>query len=257
MSGTLTGLADDEQGRSLDADSTLSTGSWWGLGGGGGVTRSASALGMLNGTSERALADGQFDSFDARAYFRHWEAGPFQNQTVGARPSGMHSGLTVSGIAEWRCLTVGYSDPSAEGAERDARFSGSGFGAGVKYAVLQWSAGVDAVWYTFHSLSRYVSTRKGIPETPANAAVLPISNTVGRILPGLPSSVLGVAPSLTSSVVTLNQSALQSQQMLPETSVELRSIWIGRMRAMRCCKLLSTVIAARTARRSVSIGTFP
>lgn len=210
VTASLGGVADNEQGRSLDADATVSTGSWWGLGGGGGVTRSPSALGMLSGASERALAEAQYESVDLRAYYHHWEASPFENQTVGARSSWTHSGLTLSGIAEWRSLSVGYSDPNAEGAEREARFSGTGFGGGLKYAGAHWSAGVDAIWYSFHSLSRYVSTQTAILGTPTGPALLPIlSSSVSRIAPSLTSAVLGAAPSLTSSVVTLNQSALQ------------------------------------------------
>lgn len=203
-------LADTEQGRSLDADATVSNGSWWGLGGGGGVTRSESALGILNGTSERALAEVQHGELDVRGYYRHWQANLFENQTVGARPSWSHAGLTLAAIAEWREFSTQYSTGGASSSEQAARFSGSGFGAGLKYVAAPWSASLEGIWYSFHSLTSYVASQNALPSTPAGSALLPIlAGPVGRQLPGLTSAVLGVAPSLTSSVVTLNQSALQ------------------------------------------------
>ena len=215
-SGSVAGVADDSQSRSLDADAIVSGGTWWVLGGGGGVTRSPSAIGMLDGTAERALAGVRANDFDLRAYYRHWNANPFDNQTAGARPSWTHSGLTVSGIAEWRSFAVSYADSSVGDAQSVAHLSGHGFGGGLKYACSPWSVGVDAVWYTFHSLSQYVAQQNAIPATPGSSitpgspALLPIlTGPVSHALPTLPTSLLGVAPSLTNSVVTLNQSALQ------------------------------------------------
>jgi hypothetical protein len=209
-------LFDNSGGRSLDDDATFSGGNWWDVSAGGGETRSRSPVGTLDGTSKRAAFDLAADDVGLRVYYKRWDATPFSNRTVGARLSWSHAGLTLSGIAEARDFDVDYSPDADMGDRSSAHYAGNGFGGGIKYARAQWSAGAEAIWYHFGSLSRYTESQSetaGAPGAPSPISLLPtlpiISSPVGQVLPGLLPSVVSVAPTLTRSVVTLDQGALE------------------------------------------------
>jgi hypothetical protein len=216
VSDTASALFDNSGGRSLDDDATFSGANWWDVSAGGGETRSKSPVGTLDGTAKRAAFDLAGDDLGVRVYYNRWDATPFSNQTVGARLSWSHAGLTLSGIAELRDFDVDYSPDDDTGTRSNAHFAGNGFGGGIKYAHAQWSVGAEAIWYHFGSLSRYTESQSetaapGAPAPPASLLpTLPIiSGAVNQVLPGLLPSVVSVAPTLTRSVVTLDQGALQ------------------------------------------------
>ncbi len=216
ISDSASALFDTAGDRSIDDDATFSAARWWDVSAGGGETRSKSPLGTLAGTSKRAAVDLFADNLGLRVYYKRWDATPFSNQTVGTRLSWSHSGLTLSGIAEARDFDLNYSPEEDTPASGTAHFAGNGFGGGIKYAHARWSVGADAIWYRFGSLSRYTQSQSEVPSTPgapgAPVTLLPtlpiISGPVGQLLPGLLPSVVSVAPTLTRSVITLDQGAL-------------------------------------------------
>jgi hypothetical protein len=217
VSDSASALFDNSGGRSLDDDATFSGANWWDVSAGGGETRSKSPVGTLDGTSKRAAFDLAGDDLSLRVYYKRWDATPFSNQTIGTRLSWSHAGLTLSGIAEARDFDVDYSPNADTGGRSSGHFAGNGFGGGIKYAHAQWSIGTEAIWYHFGSLSRYTESQSETGSTPGAppppASLLPtlpiISGPVGQILPGLLTSVVSVAPTLTRSVVTLDQGALE------------------------------------------------
>ncbi len=215
VSDSASALFDNSGGRSLDDDATFSGDNWWDVSAGGGETRSKSPVGTLDGTSKRAAFDLAGDDVGLRVYYKRWDATPFSNKTVGTRLSWSHAGLTLSGIAEARDFDVDYS-PSEDTSRSSAHFAGNGFGGGIKYAHAQWSVGAEGIWYHFGSLSRYTESQSesvGAPGAAPPASPLPIlpiiSGPVGQVLPGLLPSVVSVAPTLTRSVATLDQGALE------------------------------------------------
>jgi len=214
LSDSASALFDNSGGRSLDDDATFSGGNWWDVSAGGGETRSRSPVGTLDGTSKRAAFDLAGDDVGLRVYYKRWDATPLSNRTIGTRLSWSHAGLTLSGIAEARDFDVDYSPNEGTGARGSAHFAGNGFGGGIKYARAQWTLGAEGIWYHFGSLSRYTESQSDSASAPAAPAsplpVLPIiSGPLTQVLPGLLPSVVSVAPSLTRSVVTLDQGALE------------------------------------------------
>jgi hypothetical protein len=213
ISDSASALFDGFGDHSIDDDATLSAAKWWDVSAGGGETRSKSPVGTLDGTSKRAAVDLAADDFGLRVYYKRWDATPFSNQTIGTRLSWSHAGLTLSGIAESRDFDVNYSPDEGTPGSGTAHFAGNGFGGAINYAHAQWTVGADAIWYHFGSLSRYTESQSEPVSSPGAPAspfpVLPIiSGPVGALLPGLLPSVVSVAPTLTRSVVTLDQGAL-------------------------------------------------
>lgn len=223
VSASLSGLADEENGRSLDFDAAIAPDHRWELGAGIGSTESRSAAGDLDGTSVRLFADVHGERFGLRGSYRNWSSDDLDTDAVGGRLYFQSGGLTLSLTGEAHGIDLDYDDGSPDRAT--AHFSGTGWGGGVSYQWASWSAYAEGMSYHYGSLSQYVETESvqppptgspttpvaptvptlpGLPLLPAPPPVVPGAPLPSALLP-LPESVSYVLPTLAGSYVTLGQ----------------------------------------------------
>jgi hypothetical protein len=224
ISASLSGLADEENGRSIDFDAAIAPDHRWELGAGLGSTQSRSAAGDLDGSSLRLFADVHGERFGLRGSYRNWSSDGLDTDAATARAYFRSGGLTLSLTGETQGIDLDYDDGSSTPQRATAHFSGTGWGAGVSYQWSSWSAYAEGMSYRYGSLSRYVETQGVQPAPPASPTtpvapgvptlpglpVLPVTPVVpGAPLPSsllpLPESVAYVLPTLAGSFVTLNQ----------------------------------------------------
>jgi hypothetical protein len=211
FSAGFSALADDENGRSLDVDTTLAARDWLTLGAGLGSTRSDTVSGPLEGTSFRASADLHSERLGVRGYYRNWHSQGVDTDTLGMRGYFTQNNLTVSILGESRGLDVDHS----------VEASTTGWGAGASYQWSHWSAYAEGVAYRYGALSRYVpapsaqtsgsssatptSGASGLPTLPIAPALPGPAGAIGSDLPTLGQALSHQVPTLAGSFVTLNQ----------------------------------------------------
>jgi hypothetical protein len=210
FNATFSGLADDENGRSVDIDTTLAVRNWMTLGAGLGSTSSRTASGSLDGTSIRLSADVHSERFGVRGYYRNWNANGMDTGVLGVRPYFTHDNLTISVIGESRGLDVDYVTDASNPQRATAHFSGTGWGAGASYRWSHWNVYAEGVAYHYGTLSRYVATSPaqiGNPSpTPLTGVGLPtLPGSAGEVGSGLVQALGYRVPALAGSYVTLNQ----------------------------------------------------
>lgn len=211
FNAAFSGLADDENGRSLDIDTTLAASDWLTLGAGLGSTSSRTASGTLDGTSVRLCADVHSERFGVRGYYRKWNANGMDTGMLGVRPYFTHDNLTLSVIGESRGLDVDYVTDTSNPQRATAHFSGFGWGAGASYRWSHWNVYAEGVAYQYGTLSRYVATspvqtgNSSVP-TPLKGVGLPtLPSPGGDVGSGLVQALGYRVPALAGSYVTLNQ----------------------------------------------------
>jgi hypothetical protein len=229
ISASLSGLADDENGRSLDFDAAIAPDHRWEIGAGIGSTESRSAAGALDGTSLRLFADVHGERFGLRGSYRSWNSNGLDTDAVGGRAYFRNGGLTLSLTGEAQGIDLDYDDGSTTPQRSTARFSGTGWGGGLSYQWSSWNAYAEGMSYRYGSLSRYVETQ-GVQAPPSSSPTTPVAPSVPTlpglpilpvpppVVPGaplpssllpLPESVAYVLPTLAGSFVTLNQGVFE------------------------------------------------
>ena len=213
----LSGTSDDNEGRTLDGDVSVSNASWWQLGAGGGSTLSFSSAGELRGTNKRVFADAHSDRLDARAYYQYWQAAPYALRTTGARTSFSVGDWQINVVGEAKNLKIDYLADPTTGQRDTAHFSGSGWGGGVNYRHRQWGVYVSGTWYRYGALSRYLQTQFFYGPPSGNSGGVP--GSTAPLLPGeenLPPPNVAPppapsAPGLIGSLLAFNQGVLSRQ----------------------------------------------
>jgi hypothetical protein len=222
---SLAGVTDDNDSHSLDADVAFAPNPFLELGAGVGSSTSPSTVGGIDGTSLRGSANLHSDRLGLRGYYRQWNSQLFDTDALGARASVTAGDFTFNAGGEARGLDVTYGSGTSDPQRSTQHFSGRGLGGGIKYSHSGWTGYADAMFFHYGSLSRYVQTYTAnpvpiagaAPVTPVNplppllqtVAALPVgAAALNPILPALPQTMIAVAPILTSSVVTLDQGAL-------------------------------------------------
>lgn len=211
FSATFSGLADNENGRSLDVDTTLAARNWLTLGAGLGSTSSRTASGSLDGTSVRLCADVHSERFGVRGYYRNWSANGMDSETFGVRPYFTYANLTLSIIGESRGLDVDYVTDASNPQRATAHYSGTGLGAGASYRWSYWNVYAEGVAYHYGALPRYVATapaqtgNSSVP-TPLTGMGLPtLPGPAGGVGSGLVQALGYRVPALAGSYVTLKE----------------------------------------------------
>jgi hypothetical protein len=217
---SLAGTADDEDSRSIDADIAFAPSQSLQLAVGAGSTTSPSTAGEVNGNSLRGAVDVRHGRVGMRGYYRQWTSSMLDADTLGARVSVAAGDLTFSFAGEARGFDVDYETGGSDPQRETEHFKGNGLGGGLKYSHSGWAVYGDAMFYEYDSLSRYVET-----ESPG------FTPLPGSGLPGLQQAVLGVAPGLSTSTVTIGESALDRLVSVgierAFTRVSLRLEWTG------------------------------
>lgn len=211
FNATFSGLADDENGRTLDFDTTLAARDWLTVGAGLGSTSSRTASGSLDGTSVRLYVDTHSEKSGLRAYYRNWNANGMDTGTLGVRPYFTHDNLSLCIIGEFRGFDLDYIADPSNPQRATAHFSGTGWGAGASYRWSHWYVSAEGVAYHYGTLSRYVETSPAqagnssapLPLTGADVPTLP--GPAGGVGSGLVQALSYRVPPLAGSYVTLNE----------------------------------------------------
>ncbi len=237
FNATFSGIADDENGRSLDVDTTLAARNWLTLGAGLGSTSSRTASDSLDGTSVRLSADLHSERLGVRGYYRNWNANGMDSEMLGMRPYFTYANLTLSIIGESRGLDVDYDTDASNPQRATAHFSGTGWGAGASYRWSHWNVYAEGVTYRYGALSRTVATSPAQTAnspgtTPLTGLGLPtLPGPAGEIGSGLVQTLSYRVPALAGSYVTLNQGVFDRvlsagmERAFPRASLRLE--WTG------------------------------
>lgn len=188
----VSGLVDEEDNRNLEADLVVAPAASWQFALGGGASTSPEAD-ELDGKALRASVDLRSGRFGLRGYHRQWNSRIFDMDGWGARASASAGAFTFSVGGEARGFDVAYT-PDGEDEQRSAHFSGTGWGGGIEYVRSGWTSHVEAMFYDYAALSRYVQ-----------------SDLQPGLLPGLSQALLDVAPGVSTTVVTLGNGAMEHQ----------------------------------------------
>lgn len=219
FSVVLSETADNNSGRTLDADLSASISNRWQLGVGGGSARSQSLAGELRATNVRSYVEAYSDNLGLRGYLQRWRAASYEMSTVGARGYVTHDNFRLGVIGEAKRLNIDYlSDPST-GQYSARHFSGSGWGLAVEYRYRQWFVYVSGMGYRHNDLSEYLQEQnEGMPPSGDPGGAPPLSTPTSPDLRApLPSNLAPPtppgtgSPGLTSAVMALNQGVLSHQ----------------------------------------------
>lgn len=149
---TIAGLADGEEGRSLDLSGRLSVTDAWMIGAGVGHGESSLDGDKFSGNSLRASSDVQFGAFFAGAAFERWkDSGQLLSTTWRGEFGWMSdAGLSLSALVADRSLDVTYTATVlGQARQRNIAFDGTGLGAEVAWLGEQWTASVRYLDYDY------------------------------------------------------------------------------------------------------------
>jgi hypothetical protein len=213
FSASVSGFADDENGRSIDLNTMLAARDWLTLGAGLGATESRTASDSLEGTSLSASAHVHSERLGARGYYRSWKSNGVDSDTLGVRAHFTQNNLTLAILGESRGLDVDYIVEASNPQRATAHFSATGWGGGASYQWSHWNVYAEGMAYHYGSLSRYVPPPSaapttgfsGLPTLPITPALPEPTGAVDSVLPALGQALSGRVSSLAGSFVTLNQ----------------------------------------------------
>lgn len=149
---TIAGLADGEDGQSLNVTGRVSITDAWLVSASAGHGESTLEGDKFSGNSVGAATDVQFGDFFASATFNRWKDSGQLTSTNwrGALGWMSESGLSLSALVADRALDVTYSATLlGQPRQRQVSFDGTGFGAEVAWYGEQWTASASFLDYGY------------------------------------------------------------------------------------------------------------
>jgi hypothetical protein len=165
---TLSGLLDQNDGRSYDLDGHLPLSDNWSVGAGVGRSESSVTDADFSGTSLRLSTDLAVGGFAAGVSMQRWnDSGQLRSTGVlGQLGWTADNGLSLSGLLDDRSLTLKYSATIAgQLRERQVDFNGTGVGADVSWFGEQWNLGVRYIDYQYGNSMDRVQAVLNAPDT--------------------------------------------------------------------------------------------